>query len=95
MASKHGVLGLTRAVAIEAAPKGVTVNAICPGWLDTEMTDRSIARSWQRPAETASEARRTLAQMNPQGRLIQPEEVAEVAAFLASPEGAGINGAGL
>ncbi len=80
VASKHGVLGLTRAVAIEAEPKGVTVNAICPGWLNTGMTDQSIERIVAKTGRGRDEVRRTLAQMNPQGRLIEPEEVADVAA---------------
>ena len=92
VAAKHGVLGLTRAVAIEAAGKGVTVNAICPGWLDTEMTDRSAARIAAKTGQTVEDARRVLEAMNPQRRLIHPDEVAAIAAFLASPEAAGING---
>jgi NAD(P)-dependent dehydrogenase (short-subunit alcohol dehydrogenase family) len=92
VASKHGVLGLTRSVAIEAAPRGVTVNAICPGWIESDMTARSIARISGKTGRTAEEARRTIEAMNPQGRLIRPEEVADVAAFLASAEAAGTNG---
>jgi NAD(P)-dependent dehydrogenase (short-subunit alcohol dehydrogenase family) len=92
VASKHGVLGLTRAVAIEAEPRGVTVNAICPGWLNTGMTERSIDRIVARTSRPRDEVRSTLAKMNPQGRLIEPVEVANVAAFLASPEGARVNG---
>ena len=92
VASKHGLLGLTRAVAVEARGRGVTVNAVCPGWIDTDMTSRSIARIVEKTGRSSSEALRTLESMNPQGRLITAEEVAEVAAFLASPEAAGING---
>jgi NAD(P)-dependent dehydrogenase (short-subunit alcohol dehydrogenase family) len=92
VASKHGVLGLTRAVAIEAAPRAVTVNAICPGWIEGDMTERSIARISEKTGRTMEEARRTIEGMNPQGRLIRPEEVADIAAFLASAEGAGTNG---
>jgi 3-hydroxybutyrate dehydrogenase len=92
VAAKHGVLGLTRAVAIEAAGKGVTVNAICPGWIDTDMTDRSISRIAAKTGRGVEDARRLLAAMNPQGRLIHPDEVAAIAAFLASPDAAGING---
>jgi 3-hydroxybutyrate dehydrogenase len=92
VASKHGVLGLTRAVAIEAQNKGVTVNAICPGWIDTEMTQRSIARIVEKTGRTPEEARRVIEQMNPSGRLIDPDDVAAVAAYLASPAAAGING---
>jgi NAD(P)-dependent dehydrogenase (short-subunit alcohol dehydrogenase family) len=92
VAAKHGVLGLTRAVATEAAQKGVTVNAICPGWIDTEMTDRSVARIASKTGKSPDAARQALERMNPQFRLIQPEEVASIAAFLASPEADGING---
>lgn len=92
VASKHGVLGLTRSVALEAAAKGVTVNAICPGWVASDMTARSVARIVARTGKTGAEAQELLEAMNPQGRLIQPEEVAAVAAFLASADGAGTNG---
>ena len=92
VASKHGVLGLTRAVAIEAESKGVTVNAICPGWLDTPMTDRSVERIVSITGRSRDDVRRTLAAMNPQGRLLEPDRVADVAAFLASAEGARVNG---
>ena len=92
VASKHGVLGLTRAVALEAQKRGVTVNAICPGWIDTDMTTASIARIVERTGRTEAEARRALEEMNPQGRLIDPDEVADMAAYLASPEAADVNG---
>ncbi len=92
VASKHGVLGLTRAVAIEAEPRGVTVNAICPGWLNTGMTAQSVERIVAATGRNPEDVRATLAKMNPQGRLIEPEEVADVAAFLASREGARVNG---
>ena len=92
VASKHGVLGLTRAVALETASRGVTVNAICPGWMNTDMTTRAIERIVEKTGRSADDARQTLERMNPQGRLIEPEEVAAIAAFLASPEAAGING---
>jgi NAD(P)-dependent dehydrogenase (short-subunit alcohol dehydrogenase family) len=94
-ASKHAVLGLTRAVALEAASRHVTVNAICPGWLDTDMTARSIARIVERTGRSAADARAALERMNPNGRLIAPDDVAAVAAFLASPDAQGINGEAL
>ena len=92
VASKHGVLGLTRSVAIEAASRGVTVNAVCPGWIISGMTDRSIARIAEKTGKTIEEAGQVIAAMNPQGRLIHPDEVADVVAFLASADGAGTNG---
>jgi 3-hydroxybutyrate dehydrogenase len=91
-ASKHGVLGFTRAVALELARKGVTVNAICPGWVDTEMTASSIERIVRTTGRSPEDARRTLEAMSPQQRLIRPEEVAAVAVFLASDAAAGITG---
>ncbi len=91
-AAKHGVLGFTRSVALEMAHRGITVNAICPGWVDTDMTDASIARIAEQTGQSRDEARRTLEQMNPQGRLIVPEEVASVAVFLASDTAHGITG---
>jgi 3-hydroxybutyrate dehydrogenase len=91
-AAKHGVVGLTRAVAIEAASKGVTVNAVCPGWVNTDMTRASIARIVASTGRTEEQARAVLERMSPQGRLIEPDEVAAVAIFLASPDAHGING---
>jgi 2-hydroxycyclohexanecarboxyl-CoA dehydrogenase len=94
-ASKHAVVGLTRAVALEAAGRGVTVNAICPGWLNTDMTRESLARIVAKTGCSPESARATLEEMNPQRRLIEPEEVAALAAFLASPDAGGINGQAL
>ncbi len=81
-ASKHGVLGLTRSLAIELAPH-ITVNAICPSYVDTSMTDASIANISAKTGMTPQEARATLEGQSPQGRLVQPEEVAAVALRLA------------
>jgi 3-hydroxybutyrate dehydrogenase len=94
-AAKHGVVGLTRSVALEAAGKGVTVNAICPGWVDSDMTRDSIARIVRTTGRTADEARSAIERMNPQRRLIQPDEVAALAVFLAGPDAHGINGQAL
>jgi 3-hydroxybutyrate dehydrogenase len=94
-ASKHGVLGFTRAIAHEVAKKGVTVNAICPGWVETDMTAASIARIVGHTGLPASEARQRLEAMNPQGRLIRPDEVANVALFLAGEAADGITGQAL
>jgi NAD(P)-dependent dehydrogenase (short-subunit alcohol dehydrogenase family) len=94
-ASKHGVLGLTRSVALEVAQSGVTVNAICPGYVDTEMTSRGVERITSRTGRSAEEALETLKRMSPQNRLVTAEEVAALALLLASDEGRGINGQGI
>lgn len=84
-AAKHGVLGLVRSVAVEYARKGITVNAICPGFLDTEMTDRSVANIVARTGRSADEARATLAATNPMGRLVPPGDVAAAVLWLCGP----------
>jgi NAD(P)-dependent dehydrogenase (short-subunit alcohol dehydrogenase family) len=91
-ASKHGVLGLTRSLALELAPYNITVNAICPGWVDTPMTRASIANIASRTGMTPDEARETLESASPQRRLVQPEEIAAVAVFLAQDSSHGITG---
>ena len=94
-ASKHGVMGLTRCLAVEVGTSGVTVNAICPGYVDTEMVSRGIERITTRTGRSADEALDALKRMSPQNRLVTPEEVAALALLLASDEGRGINGQGL
>ena len=94
-ASKHGVLGLTRSVALEVGANGITVNAICPGYVDTEMVVRGVERITTRTGRSAEEALDSLKKMSPQNRLVTPEEVAAVALLLASDEGRGINGQGI
>ena len=91
-ASKHGVLGLTRSVALEVASKGVTVNAICPGYVDTEMTSRGVENITARTGRSADEALAAIKRMSPQGRLVTSEEVASLALLLASEDGRGITG---
>jgi NAD(P)-dependent dehydrogenase (short-subunit alcohol dehydrogenase family) len=91
-ASKHGVLGLTRSVALEVAAKGITVNAICPGYVDTEMTTRGIQNITAKTGQPAAEALEAIKRMSPQNRLVTAEEVAALALLLASEAGRGING---
>jgi 3-hydroxybutyrate dehydrogenase len=91
-ASKHGVLGLTRSAALEVAAKGITVNAICPGYVDTDMTTRGIENITKRTSLSADQAMETLMKMSPQNRLVEPQEVAALALLLASEDGRGING---
>jgi len=91
-ASKHGVLGLTRSLAMEVAAQGITVNAICPGYVDTDMTSQGIENIVAKTGKSARQALKMLEQMSPQNRLVTAEEVAALAVLLASEDGRGING---
>lgn len=91
-AAKHAVVGFTRALAAEVADRGVTVNAVCPGYVDTPMTDRSIARIVEKTGMGADDARRAILDRSPQHRLITPEEVAHVVQSLCVADAGGING---
>jgi NAD(P)-dependent dehydrogenase (short-subunit alcohol dehydrogenase family) len=91
-AAKHGVLGLTRALAVELLPYHITVNAICPGYVNTPMTDASISNIAARTGMPESKAREALENTSPQKRLIEPEEVAAIAVFLAQDINRGITG---
>ena len=91
-AAKHGVIGLTRALALETAKAGVTVNAVCPGYTDTEMAQRAVDGVASALGKTQDEARAMITRVNPLGRLIRPDEVAATVAWLCSPEAAAITG---
>lgn len=91
-AAKHGVVGLTRSLALEVAQKGVTVNAICPGYTETELLADSVAGITDKTGMSEEKAREQLLQVNPQGRFVSPEEVAEATAWLAGPSTAAITG---
>jgi NAD(P)-dependent dehydrogenase (short-subunit alcohol dehydrogenase family) len=91
-ASKHAVIGLTRAVAAELAGTGVRVNAVCPTFVRTDMTGRSIAHIVDRTGRSAEQAEAALAAASPLGRLLEPEEVADAIVHLASPGAAAISG---
>ena len=93
-ASKHALLGLTRSLAVEFAAKQITVNAVNPGWTETDMFTASIERIASATGRSTGDARAALEHMNPLGRAIQPDEVADVVYFLASSTaGAAITGA--
>ena len=91
-AAKHGVLGLTRALAVELMPYEITVNAICPGYVNTPMTDGNVSNIATRTGMPESKAREALENTSPQQRLIEPEEVAAIAVFLAQDINRGITG---
>jgi NAD(P)-dependent dehydrogenase (short-subunit alcohol dehydrogenase family) len=94
-AAKHGVVGLTRALALETAKHGVTVNAVCPGYTDTELTDHSVERLADVFGTSPGEARAMLVRTIPRGRLTSPEEVASVVCWLCAPEAAAVTGVAL
>ncbi len=91
-AAKHGVVGLTKALALELARKEITVNAICPGYLDTELTDGSVAKISASTGKSEDEARAILASNNPMKRLIRADEVTSAALWLASAGASSVNG---
>jgi NAD(P)-dependent dehydrogenase (short-subunit alcohol dehydrogenase family) len=92
VAAKHGVVGLTKALALELARKGVTVNAICPGYTETEIVREAVHNIMQKTGKTEAEARKALATSNPQQRLVQPHEVAHSVLWLCADGSAAVNG---
>ena len=94
-ASKHGLLGLTRSLAAEYAKTNLTVNAVCPGYVDTPMTDQSVARVSEITGRSEGEARSVITEMNASGRLVDPAAIANLILTLCLPLSRDINGAAI
>lgn len=94
-AAKHGVIGMTRSLALEMASKGITVNAVCPGYTETDIVKEAIENIVRKTGRSEQQARTELAAGNPQKRLVQPDEVANAVAWLCLPQSAAMNGQAL
>lgn len=92
VAAKHGVIGLMRALAAETAKSGVTVNAVCPGYVETEMLERSVENIVAKTGRSVEEARAALAANNPQNRFVQPDEVSDAVVWLCGDKAGSITG---
>jgi NAD(P)-dependent dehydrogenase (short-subunit alcohol dehydrogenase family) len=92
VAAKHGVVGLTRSLALEAARSKVTVNAVCPGYTETDIVRTAVANIAAKTGKSEAEARGALEQANPQGRLVQPEDVANAVLWLCMPGSESVTG---
>jgi len=92
VAAKHGVVGLTKALALELARKNITVNALCPGYTETEILQDAVRNIVAKTGQSEAQARQALAASNPQQRLVQPEEVAQSVLWLCAPGSGAING---
>lgn len=91
-ASKHGVIGMTRALALEVATQGVTVNAVCPGYTETELLQASLEQITRKTSRSEAEARSILVRHNPQQRFVTPDEVANAVLWLCAPGSSAITG---
>ena len=92
VAAKHGVVGLTKALALELARKNVTVNALCPGYTETEIVQDAVRNIVAKTGQSEAQARQALAASNPQQRLVQPDEVAQSVLWLCAPGSGAVNG---
>ncbi len=91
-AAKHGLVGLTRALALETAAKGITVNAVCPGYAETDMVKEAVAKISAKTGRSEADSRAELEKCNPQGRLVRPEEVAAAVSWLCRSDSAAVTG---
>lgn len=92
VAAKHAVIGLTKSLGLELARTGITVNSICPGFTETPLLERSIENIMEKTGRSRDEARASLTANNPQGRFIQPREIADAVLWLCSPTAGSVNG---